>query len=352
MSLAFEVIKNLTTEVAQNVAPYLVRTPYVIHEPDNSLFQYYIKPGTDEAWDKRADVLLGQYKELPWKDPQHHLSTRAVSKIGAKQFPQLGAIGFYKDLYTSQSYILTPVHDKQEIFDPPTLAAFVSGDVVNITITPPEDVTYSCYKVIMRSGYFAVEYVVYNRASSVPKPLVNGAYEVTAIGYNELTGTFSSPSNLININVTGGRSSWEPEDLKVSMRLSDLLDVNLVDLLNAQMLRFNAATQKWENVSSNEAGSNGAVAASAARITSVTVLASAWLTTDVPNRFIQTVAVEGLTEYSKVDLQPSDEQLVVFHQRAVSFTTVNEDGVLTVVAIGDKPADDYTIQATVTEVTV
>lgn len=343
MALAFEVIKNLTTEVDQNVEPYYVRTPYLIHEPDNSLFQYYIKPGTDEAWDKRADVALGQYKVLPWGDLQHHLSTRAVAKIGAKQFPQLGAIGFYKDLYTSQSYILAPVHTKQELFDPPTVTATISGDVVKLTITPPEDVTYTCYKVIMRSGYFAVEYVVYNTNTSVAKPLVNGAYEVTAIGYNELTGVFSSPSNIVSINVKGGRHNWEPESIKLSMRLADLTDVNLVDLLNAQMLRFNAETQKWENVSATAVG--------ATRIVEITLLAIDWMVDTELNTYKQVVTIAGTTEFSKVDLQPSAEQLVIFHERDVNFTTVNEDGQIVVYAVGDKPQSDYTIQATVTEVT-
>lgn len=252
MALAFEVTKNLTTEVGQNIEPYFVRTPYIIHEPNNSLFQYYIKPDTNEAWDKRADVLLGQYKTLSWKDLQHHLATRAVSKVGAKQFPQLGAIGFYKDLYTSQSYILAPVHDTQRTFDPPTISAYIAGDRVNVTVTPPKNVSYTCYKIIMRNGYFAVESVIYNRSTSVPKPIVNGIYEVTAIGYSEITGEYSSPSNTVYIPVTGGRSTWEPAPMQVRMSLADLMDVSLVDLLNAQMLRYNEKTQKWENVSSTE----------------------------------------------------------------------------------------------------
>lgn len=343
MALAFEVIKNLTTEVDQNVEPYYVRTPYLIHEPDNSLFQYYIKPDTSEAWDKRADVVLGQYKTLSWGDLQHHLSTRAVAKIGAKQFPQIGAIGFYKDLYTSQSYILAPVHDDQETFDPPTIAATPSGNVVKLTITPPEDVTYTCYKVIMRSGYFAVEYVVYNTTTTVTKPLVNGVYEVTAIGYNELTGVYSSPSNIVNITVTGGRSNWEPEALKVYLKLGDLADVNLVDLLNAQMLRFNTTTQMWENVSATEFG--------ASRIVEITLYSTAWIGEASP--YSQVISVPGnTTAYSKVDLQPSEEQLILMHERDVNFTTVNEGGVITVYAVGSKPQHSYTMQATVSEVSV
>lgn len=336
MALSFIGTKNLSADTIQNIEPRFVHTPYIINEPDNSLFQYYIKPGTNEAWDKKANVLLGQYVLLPWQDNQHHLTTRAAAKIGAKQFPQIGAIGFYTDLYTSQSYILAPVHAKIETFDPPTLAATLVGDVVKIVITPPEKVKYSCYKVVFRSGFFAVEYVVYNLNSDVPAPPVRGDYTVHAVGYNEVEGIYSSWSNVIDIPVATGKNTWKPDP--IALRMSDLLDVNLVDLLNAQMLRFNATTQKWENVNT-------------ARVVEITLLASAWVVDTELNTYTQVVDIEGITEFSKVDLQPSAEQLIIFHQRDVNFTTVNEDGTIVVYAVGDKPLNDYTIQATVTEVT-
>ena len=83
---------------------------------------------------------------------------------------------------------------------------------------------------------------------------------------------------------------------------------------------------------------------------SVTVYASNWLGESSP--YSQVVAVPNVTPYTKVDLQPSAEQLEIFHQKDIAFTTVNEDGVVTVYVIGDKPANDYTIQITTTEVDV
>ena len=59
-----------------------------------------------------------------------------------------------------------------------------------------------------------------------------------------------------------------------------------------------------------------------------------------------------MTPNSKVDLQPSAEQLAIFHDKDIAFSTENEDGVVTVFAIGDKPTKDYAIQATIMEVTV
>ena len=86
------------------------------------------------------------------------------------------------------------------------------------------------------------------------------------------------------------------------------------------------------------------------RISEVTLLSSAWVGTKSP--YSQVVNIEGVTEYSQVDLTPSIEQLVIFYEKDLGFVTENEDGIVTVYAIGQKPENDYTIQVTLTEVDV
>lgn len=88
----------------------------------------------------------------------------------------------------------------------------------------------------------------------------------------------------------------------------------------------------------------------AIRLVDVTLFASAWVGEESP--YSQVVVIEGTTEYSLVDLQPSVEQLEIFHEKDLAFTTENEDGIVTVYAIGDKPTMDYIVQATVTEVRI
>lgn len=96
-------------------------------------------------------------------------------------------------------------------------------------------------------------------------------------------------------------------------------------------------------------GGGGAEAARS-RIGYVNILASKWIGTASPYR--QVVAVEGATENSQVDLTPSVEQLAIFYEKDLAFVTENEGGVVTVYAIGQKPMNDYTIQVTITEVSV
>lgn len=94
----------------------------------------------------------------------------------------------------------------------------------------------------------------------------------------------------------------------------------------------------------------GGLSTSVARIVDVSIYANKWVGTKSP--YSQVVEVEGATEYSQVDLTPSVEQLSVFYNKSLAFVTENVDGVVTVYAIGQKPTNDYTIQATVKEVKI
>lgn len=81
---------------------------------------------------------------------------------------------------------------------------------------------------------------------------------------------------------------------------------------------------------------------------SVTLLASAWAGED--HKYSQVVELSSVTPHTKVDLQPTSEQLVEFHHKVLGFVAENDGGVVTVYSIGDKPANDHTIQITMTEV--
>ena len=92
-----------------------------------------------------------------------------------------------------------------------------------------------------------------------------------------------------------------------------------------------------------------------AKSTSITLQADKW--EEVLNDddkivgFEQTVEdIDGVTQYSKVDLQPSPEQLITFSEKDMTFTTVNEGGNVKVCVVGQKPTQDYMIQVTITEV--
>lgn len=85
-----------------------------------------------------------------------------------------------------------------------------------------------------------------------------------------------------------------------------------------------------------------------ARLGSVALPASAW--TGSGNLYSQVVAIDGVTENSQVNLMPTIAQMAIFYDKDITFITENDDGVVTVYVIGQKPQNDYTIQASIVEV--
>ncbi len=72
----------------------------------------------------------------------------------------------------------------------------------------------------------------------------------------------------------------------------------------------------------------------------------------IGSRYGQVVNVNNavITSNSKVDLQITSEQMVVFHEKDLAFVAENDGGVITIYCIGSIPQNDYAIQAVVTEV--
>lgn len=110
------------------------------------------------------------------------------------------------------------------------------------------------------------------------------------------------------------------------------------------------AKQLQEQIAELTAVVNSLVNATTVRLAEVTLSASKW--TGSKNVYSQVVTVPGVTPYSKVDLLPSVEQLAVFHNKDIAFVAENEGGTVTVYSVGVKPTADYTMQCSITEVSV
>ena len=117
--------------------------------------------------------------------------------------------------------------------------------------------------------------------------------------------------------------------------------------INGEMFNSGGLTSK-EIEKAIEEYLNKKPIASPAKIGYVTLLASAWVGSD--NLYKQIVDIEGVTENSQVDLTPDVQQLAIFYEKDLTFVTENENGIVTVYVIGQKPLNDYTMQVTITEV--
>lgn len=91
---------------------------------------------------------------------------------------------------------------------------------------------------------------------------------------------------------------------------------------------------------------------------SITLFVDKWIQVvdeageNVVDTYSQIVTVENatITPNSKVDLQPDTHQLCKLYDWGVALTTKNDNGVVTVYAVGDRPSESLSIQATVTEI--
>lgn len=85
------------------------------------------------------------------------------------------------------------------------------------------------------------------------------------------------------------------------------------------------------------------------KIATVTLFANSWVGDTSP--YSQVVTVNGVTENSKIDLQPTALQIVALQDAEIVLTVENNAGIVAVWAIGDKPTEDMKIQVEITEVT-
>lgn len=208
--LIFAKVINLTTS-DNNIAPLLVRKLNIINEPNDELVQYYIDDN-DLAEDKNANVVYSNYDELLWGNKSKRLTSKAVSRIGLKSFPGIGAIAYYKYKYEAGSFILCPVNNNKAKFTAPTLSMIDNGDgTLTFSMKNPKDITYECFRIVLSNQYFAIEHVTYEPSMTVPKPDVKGNYVIFCVGYVSEGQTVSFDSNLINLTITEGKDSFEPD---------------------------------------------------------------------------------------------------------------------------------------------
>ena len=143
----------------------------------------------------------------------------------------------------------------------------------------------------------------------------------------------------LNTTVLNNQDAWM--DIEYSADLQTYIDRNAGA----------PSAERIENAVNNYLQNNPVTAGSTAAIGTVNLLASKWVARS-NSLYSQVVTVTGasVTKNSQVDLTPSVEQLVAFYEKDLTLVTEQDGGVVTVYAIGQKPANDYSIQVTVTEV--
>lgn len=114
------------------------------------------------------------------------------------------------------------------------------------------------------------------------------------------------------------------------------------------VLKIKKTDGSWQEVwGCVNASSDGA---SAPKLITITMPAASWEGSSNP--YSQVVACSGVNVNSKLDLQPTPTQIVDLQDAEISLMATNNNGVVTVWAIGNKPTSDYTMDVLITEVVV
>lgn len=232
--------------------------------------------------------------------------------------------------------------------------------------------TRSVYPV--GSGIYRIDFWLADNPTYLPS--VNQGGMCNALAYNPVVVTGNKIDNAICAYNNGGLFArcdryktanefvaWAKSiDLKVQYALANPIETPL----STEELAAYAAlrTHRGSTTVSNDASAHmdieyvmdartyiGRLMAgisSASRVASVYLPASKWAGSG--NLYSQVVSIEGITEYSQVNLTPSVEQLSIFYEKDVTFITENDGGTVTVYVIGQKPTNDYTIKASIVEV--
>ena len=88
-------------------------------------------------------------------------------------------------------------------------------------------------------------------------------------------------------------------------------------------------------------------------LTEVELLVNRWIEEPVAEgeipQYSQLIDIENATIYSKVDLQPTEDQLLELKYQGIEIQIINENGILKAYSYKGMPSSDYVFQATVEE---
>lgn len=259
------------------------------NEPNNRLLQY----GIDGLRQKNEDTFVdnSNYPSLDWEYLPSLMTSQAVTKIGLKSFPQIGAIGFYTLKYEPRSVILAPLIIEEERYTAPTFELTQNTNDITFTITDPEDVSYDCWRVCIRQGYFAYEYVSYEQVFTVPKP-PTGTYTFSVEGY--LNDRLASEKyEQYDVSVVNPNPVPTPLGDAVYSVNNQVADINGNVTIEAQHVPFSAEGFLAEDVLES------IIEASAGATASIHTLAIIdWSSNQ------QTITVEGITATSIILVAP------------------------------------------------
>lgn len=164
----------------------------------------------------------------------------------------------------------------------------------------------------------------------------------------------------------GGKTQWEESNI---IPLAGEIVVEIDDVNHLHKLKIGDGLHTYSELAYLEAGGDvvtqdiitEVLSKTLPRAITVTLSIDKWQkVTDEFNTWLgyysQVIDINSetynVTNYSRLDLQPSVDMLAEFQHLDLVFVTENKEGTITVYSIGDMPLKTYTMQATIVETKV
>ena len=260
----------------------------ICHQPDNQV----ILVGIEQEFQRNETVkpALGYYANLPWAYTPAVITSQKILNLSVISYPQIGGIGFYTLKHENRSVILAPLITDEDRYIAPTMTIDITSEIT-FNISDPDTVSYDCYRIVIREGYFATEYVTYEQMFTVPKP-PTGTYTFSVEGYlNERLA--SEKYELYDVSVVNPNPVPTPLGDTVYSVNNQVADINGNVTIEAQHVPFSAEGFLTEDVL------EAIIEASARATASIHTLATIdWSSNQ------QTITVDGITATNIVLVAP------------------------------------------------
>ena len=145
----------------------------------------------------------------------------------------------------------------------------------------------------------------------------------------------------------GSSTQWINSNI---VPLAGELVVEIDDINNLHKLKIGDGIHVYKDLAYLQAGDElvtQVLAKALPRVVTIE-LTTNW-TKGADDKYSQIIKLEGITNHSRLDLQPSADMLAEFKQLGLVFVTENNGGAIAVYSVGNMPLKSYIMQATIVE---
>ena len=330
-----------TTVTAQNI---IVNGDNVEEHIDNT--DIHVTPKEKEAWNNKSNF-SGSYNDLTDKpeptDLSNYYTKTEVDEAITNNIPDVDLTG-----YATEEFVTTKISEAKLEGGDIDLSNYATKDDIKDFI-PSEYITET---ELDAKGYLTEHQSLDGLATEQYVDDVKAELSESIVSENEEWHVADENGNIIfTVDSNGAHTT---ELMLNGENIRDIVGNKVEASENNGSIKIDGVDTKVythpdKHSISDVDGLQDALAGSGgAKTKTISLPSNSWTGASAP--FSQIVTIDGVTANSKVDLQPSIEQLISLQNENVSLVVANNNGVVTVYALNYKPSVDFNMQTLISEV--